>query len=558
MDRRKSLLQARLVVPLVIVGSAFVFCAMFIDNRPGDAASLGSTSIMDASSRSIESESNKMRIYTAPSMPRLLPHSTACQYLSVPETPKPETQATSSIVDVRSVDNPLIQKSVDLPLILKMVEEAVEEEKVAEQQVVEEPVAVQPTAELPELELPSPPPIDVGADEHLARRDTRPTAPVVQPPAPPRQYPATVEQPSEAKAPEARPKAAGPQYSWLLEGQADVPTGTHHRSRELERIAQEADSHTRRGFDLAGRRAYYSARSEFIKALRLVAQGLDVEHQTSVHSRALRAGLTALDEADDFVPSGPQLKSEMNLQAIIEGHDTPVLKLSRPHTLTAIEALRRYYGFAQYQLAVAAGREVAGSMALHALAKLYASSENNPTLTIVSAKSKAMTCFQAALVAYPRNYMASNDLGVLLANSGRFDDARMILEESAANTPHSTTWHNLAVVYHELRMNNLAARAEANYRASLEQEMAQRNARSPGTSDPRVVWLSPDDFAKTYAQTADARQPMPARPGAAMSEARNHTQAPVQVAEKPSPADSEKKSSGWPWNIFKRRPNATR
>jgi hypothetical protein len=59
------------------------------------------------------------------------------------------------------------------------------------------------------------------------------------------------------------------------------------RSRDLEMIARQADAHTKYGFELAGKGAYFSARSEFVMALRLVAQGLDAEYRTKAHSRTL-------------------------------------------------------------------------------------------------------------------------------------------------------------------------------------------------------------------------------------------------------------------------------
>ena len=52
------------------------------------------------------------------------------------------------------------------------------------------------------------------------------------------------------------------------------------RSEQLEQVAQQADRQTRHGFELAGRGAYFAARSEFIGALRLVAEGLDTEQKT--------------------------------------------------------------------------------------------------------------------------------------------------------------------------------------------------------------------------------------------------------------------------------------
>ena len=56
--------------------------------------------------------------------------------------------------------------------------------------------------------------------------------------------------------------------------------------------------------ELAGRRAYFSAREEFIQALRTLSQAMDVQHGTNAHSAALAAGMRALEEAKDFVPRG--------------------------------------------------------------------------------------------------------------------------------------------------------------------------------------------------------------------------------------------------------------
>ncbi len=66
------------------------------------------------------------------------------------------------------------------------------------------------------------------------------------------------------------------------------------RSEQLEGIARQSDRHVRHGFELAGKGAYFAARAEFVAALRLLAQGLDAEHQTKVHSQALSAALTAM------------------------------------------------------------------------------------------------------------------------------------------------------------------------------------------------------------------------------------------------------------------------
>ena len=70
-----------------------------------------------------------------------------------------------------------------------------------------------------------------------------------------------------------------------------------------------------------------------------------------------------------------------------------------------------------------------------------------------------MVCYQAALIVYPKNYMAANDLGVLLARCGDFNSSPVMLEHSLSLSQQPETWSNLAVVYQQLGQTTLAARA---------------------------------------------------------------------------------------------------
>ena len=100
------------------------------------------------------------------------------------------------------------------------------------------------------------------------------------------------------------------------------------RSEQLEAIARQADRHVRHGFDLAGKGAYFAARAEFVAALRLLAQGLDAEHQTKAHSQSLSAALMALQEAEDFIPKGSQLEADLDLPASSPAIARPCSKTS--------------------------------------------------------------------------------------------------------------------------------------------------------------------------------------------------------------------------------------
>ena len=63
--------------------------------------------------------------------------------------------------------------------------------------------------------------------------------------------------------------------------------------------AARAISQVRQGYDLAQRGAHFSARAELVQSLRTIAQGFDTDNATDVHSKALDAGLLALDEIEE-------------------------------------------------------------------------------------------------------------------------------------------------------------------------------------------------------------------------------------------------------------------
>lgn len=266
------------------------------------------------------------------------------------------------------------------------------------------------------------------------------------------------------------------------------------RSVQLERIAQQADRQVRHGIELAGRGAHFAARSEFIGALRLVAEGLDTEQKSSVHGQALAAALTAMKESEDFLPLGSRLEADLDLSGIIGTHSTPVLK-SEAGKVTPMIASRCYLTYAQEQFAAAAGREVAGSMALHAMGKLHSALAQKKRSPITSPESKAVVFYQAALLVYPKNYMAANDLGVLLAQCGNNADARAMLEHSVSLSRQSTSWQNLAVVYRQLGQPTLAERAAQQATTLRQAELAKQQA-SKAANGP-VQWVDSQAFAKT-------------------------------------------------------------
>ncbi len=270
------------------------------------------------------------------------------------------------------------------------------------------------------------------------------------------------------------------------------------RSEQMEQVARQADRHTRRGFELGGRNAFFAARAQFILALRLLAQGLDADHGTGRYSRALAEGLDAIQEADDFIPRGGRIEADLDLPVLVRGHRTVALTQEQVETLTPMLAMKAYFTYAQEQLSAAVAHEVAGSMALHGLGKLHAAIARDPAIHLTAPEPKAVAFFQAALLVYPQNLMAANDLGVLLARSGNWDGARRVLEHAVATNPHSVSWRNLERVYEQLGNAPMARHARQMAQAVTRGEAGQ-HGRTHGAG--HVQWLAPNAFAGTHVDT---------------------------------------------------------
>ena len=300
-------------------------------------------------------------------------------------------------------------------------------------------------------------------------------------------------------------------------------SGARHPA--MRAVAMRAAEQVRDAFALANRGALYSAQSEFVRALRSISQALDAQHTGRTHSHALAAGLRALEESDDFVPRGARVEADLDLQSIAPAHQTPILHVGSLEGVTPLVARRRYYTYAQEQLALAAGRERAGSMALYGLAKVQtALAEQNQT-EHASAGPKAMALHQAAMLADGGNYLAANELGVLLAKFGQYQQARAALIYSLNIVALPTAWHNLAVVHQQLGEAKFAALAEQQSRHLARQSSSQHLL---GQQQP-VIWTDPAAFARaSHAHQAPLRSPAPASP------------APASTAQRRAPSSTQR------------------
>jgi tetratricopeptide (TPR) repeat protein len=262
--------------------------------------------------------------------------------------------------------------------------------------------------------------------------------------------------------------------------------------RSVAAITQRAD-------DLAARGAYFAARAEMIKALRVITQALDANEGVREHSDALGRAMRAFYEANDFAPRGSRLESELDLEQTVSGHRTPVLKNENVDHLAPIAAQQRYLEYSRQQLAFACGHVPAASQTLYVLARIYTALDNTQLETPMLCLPQAVVLHQAALAVDPRNGRAANELGVLLARFGQWEDARQVLLHSIAVFPASETWHNLSVVHQRLGQLDLARRASDQSAVVA----VGRSEQSQGVPVQSVHWVDP----KTFSTVRSAPEP---------------------------------------------------
>ncbi len=270
-------------------------------------------------------------------------------------------------------------------------------------------------------------------------------------------------------------------------------------------VSQRADAIVDQGFSLAEKGAFYSARTEFHQALRSVAQALDAHYGGNHHSAALAAGWNALTEADDFSVHGPR-GTVVAVASLVDAHQTELLKPYALDDVSPVVAMQYYFVYAQEQLVVASGQAPVAARAMYGLGKTHmVLSEKTPTAARLHAP-KAMAFHQAAVITDPTNYLAANELGVLLARSGKLEAARHVLQHSVGIYPLPETWQNLSVVHQRLGETQYAMQAMERWQLA-NQSRLQSGAQAAPSSNHLVEWVPPQAFIVGQTDLPSATQP---------------------------------------------------
>lgn len=233
--------------------------------------------------------------------------------------------------------------------------------------------------------------------------------------------------------------------------------------------AQKAVHNIEYGKSLSRRGAAYAARQEFYASLRILAQSHDRQADGTVYTNALRNGILAIKEAQDFIVTDTESQIGLSVSNVIETHSTKIISAESAQGMTAIEAAQRYFAYASHQLSRCGGQNVVSAEALYCLGKLHSvqakSGSNDSKLDL----AKSMIYHQAAISADDSNFRSLNELGVLYANSGRFEEAKHMLKRSLRIKQLPQAWQNLSVIHQRMGEHQLAQLANREFEMSSAQ-----------------------------------------------------------------------------------------
>lgn len=237
------------------------------------------------------------------------------------------------------------------------------------------------------------------------------------------------------------------QTTWQIRPTFSLLPGRNGKSGQSPAIAPHIDQRLQYAFDLAQRGAVYSAYAEFQNVIGLCAAELDAAEGGSKRRKAAQEGFVALEEVEEFGTSRDALRSrEINVKRISAAHRTPLQERIENEDWDAGQATRNYYEFAMQRIDDACRGSTAAPNALYGMGRTAGLLSNRTPHGAL----RAMLLYDLTLRVDPTHALAANELGVLLAQNGRFEDAERALALAVTHGDSAESWKNLAMVYQRL------------------------------------------------------------------------------------------------------------
>lgn len=265
-------------------------------------------------------------------------------------------------------------------------------------------------------------------------------------------------------------------------------------------VGERLSVHLRQCEALLRRNAFFSAREEAETGAIYLVRVLDLASNSYQAEPRLLAAQRALTEAEDFSFSQRLTTDQNFLERVIESHQTEVLKSVDVSRMSPLVAAQHYRQFAQQSLVDACQSHPWGSEVYYMLGRTYQAQAEQGAPHADSLRWKAVTFYQAAVAIAPQNSIATNQLGFILLQMDRPQDARNYLINSVQAELNRPALENLVEVSRRLN--------DADTQNWALQNLAQLRRMHPNqTPAPQVTEVDPQTFMALSPYTIGPQRP---------------------------------------------------
>jgi len=319
------------------------------------------------------------------------------------------------------------------------------------------------------------------------------------------------------------------------------PPGWNALEKSIRDKLELCDTMLRRG-------AIFSARQTCWKGLEELCQVLDLHDPRGKRIESLRRALVAMREEEDFYRySDIQLARGDTLANLCFAHQTPIVRNlleqagSSTNSFNPLIAAQHYRSYARDQLVQACDYHPWGADLLYALGKAFEKQAWEDRSRSALVHQHAELVYQAALETNPKQTLAATQLGYVLLQLDRPQEAQILLVRSLQVAPSQANLQNLAEAYR--RMNDATAVQWCVTQIALLQQNEQaRQPEIPFTEiDPRqFAAISPRDAA--YVQGNGTSPPT----GSLQNNAA-YSNSAQRLATQPSPQSNSESNGAKGW-----------
>lgn len=228
----------------------------------------------------------------------------------------------------------------------------------------------------------------------------------------------------------------------------EPPPGWNAVEKRMREQLETCDAMLRRG-------AIYSARQTCWQALEELCRVLDLHRPDGKRAEALRRAMVAMREEEDFYRYSSLQNSRSDLISNLSwSHETPVIRewlkqqavsanSQDVQQISPLIAAQHYRSYAREQLIVACDHHPWAADLLYALGKTLEKQAWEDSSRSALIQQHAEIIYQAALETNPKQFLAATQLGYVLLQLDRPQEARDILAYSINGLPTTAGYQNL-------------------------------------------------------------------------------------------------------------------